>query len=401
MQETTNLGLKKPDASDFYDVGDNNDNMDVIDEKMGNLSELETTEKNSLVSAINEVFTLGNEKKQKLVTNLIAMGVTCTIEDSWETLLAKVLDIFTGTDVSDTTATEDCVIDGYKFHTKDGALATGTIPVNSAWTRATTMWEDVNNHVVGMTIPLGYYNVKTADGCTTIEVSPELVRNALAIDSSKMLQGYSVAGVEGTIPVIPNGWQAPNGWIDAGSLNMGVHFPNGAYLEQDPWVWIPVSRIRDQYGITPDKIVTGQSIAGVNGTGGGTGKYASGSFTVTQITSIGSRWTKLPNASCQNDYETDIYVCQINTYLDWTPTFAKITYTAVPKSGGTSIPVCILLLKDSVTNTCISHGSGSYERSIAGNWTKWINGNVLTIPLHNGNSDYYDLTAATWEAWGN
>ena len=31
MQTTTNLGLKKPESSDFYDVADQNENMDKLD----------------------------------------------------------------------------------------------------------------------------------------------------------------------------------------------------------------------------------------------------------------------------------------------------------------------------------------------------------------------------------
>ena len=31
MTKTTNYELKKPESTDFYDVGDQNDNMDIID----------------------------------------------------------------------------------------------------------------------------------------------------------------------------------------------------------------------------------------------------------------------------------------------------------------------------------------------------------------------------------
>lgn len=31
MTTTTNYELKKPESTDFYDVGDQNDNMDIID----------------------------------------------------------------------------------------------------------------------------------------------------------------------------------------------------------------------------------------------------------------------------------------------------------------------------------------------------------------------------------
>ena len=37
MQYTDNLNLKKPESSDFYDVGDQNDNMDALDEAISNL----------------------------------------------------------------------------------------------------------------------------------------------------------------------------------------------------------------------------------------------------------------------------------------------------------------------------------------------------------------------------
>ncbi len=38
MQTTTNLGLKKPDYTDGADIGIINDNMDKLDELVGNLS---------------------------------------------------------------------------------------------------------------------------------------------------------------------------------------------------------------------------------------------------------------------------------------------------------------------------------------------------------------------------
>lgn len=38
MKTTENLGLKKPDVDDFYNIDDQNDNMDIIDEKMRQLN---------------------------------------------------------------------------------------------------------------------------------------------------------------------------------------------------------------------------------------------------------------------------------------------------------------------------------------------------------------------------
>ena len=64
-------------------------------DNMGTLTDLQTTDKSTLVAAINETFQLGSEKKAKLVENLTAMGITCSTEDSWTTLLGYILNIFT------------------------------------------------------------------------------------------------------------------------------------------------------------------------------------------------------------------------------------------------------------------------------------------------------------------
>lgn len=44
MQKTTNYGLNKPDVTDFYDVADQNGNMDIIDEKLKELEENSLTD---------------------------------------------------------------------------------------------------------------------------------------------------------------------------------------------------------------------------------------------------------------------------------------------------------------------------------------------------------------------
>ena len=67
MQQTTNLGLKKPEYTDFVDIQDINGNMDEIDKQisnlsgvMGVLSTLNTSVKTSIVAAINSLLTLAS-----------------------------------------------------------------------------------------------------------------------------------------------------------------------------------------------------------------------------------------------------------------------------------------------------------------------------------------------------
>ena len=53
--QTTNLGLIKPAGTDYVLVSDFNSNADTLDGAIGDLTALETTEKTSLVGAINDV----------------------------------------------------------------------------------------------------------------------------------------------------------------------------------------------------------------------------------------------------------------------------------------------------------------------------------------------------------
>ena len=57
--QTANLGLKKPEGSDYVQVSDFNGNSDLLDAIIGKLGELRTEEKSSLVAAINEAMISG------------------------------------------------------------------------------------------------------------------------------------------------------------------------------------------------------------------------------------------------------------------------------------------------------------------------------------------------------
>ena len=57
MKQTESLNLKKPEATDLYNIEDQNANADILDGAIGNLPNLTTTAKDNLVAAINEVIT--------------------------------------------------------------------------------------------------------------------------------------------------------------------------------------------------------------------------------------------------------------------------------------------------------------------------------------------------------
>ena len=53
--QTPNLGLTKPQGSDYVRVKDFNDNADVLDGTVGDMSQLQTQQRGNLVAAVNEV----------------------------------------------------------------------------------------------------------------------------------------------------------------------------------------------------------------------------------------------------------------------------------------------------------------------------------------------------------
>ena len=63
-----------------------NESVDNLNGNIGNMTKLQTTDKNNLVDAINEVFQLGNNVKQNLVDTLVAKGVSCSTSNSFDEL---------------------------------------------------------------------------------------------------------------------------------------------------------------------------------------------------------------------------------------------------------------------------------------------------------------------------
>ena len=96
---------------------------------------IEGIEADNVIGAINEVFQLGNEKKNKLVENLVAMGINASTDDTWEELLNKVLDM---TDTSKDTVNANVLLAEYTAHDTEGEPITGIMPERASVTVDTT-----------------------------------------------------------------------------------------------------------------------------------------------------------------------------------------------------------------------------------------------------------------------
>lgn len=108
----------------------------------------------NVVDAVNEVFGLCNENKQKLVDNLIAMGVQASTSETWKELLNKVLDM---TDTSSDTVTAPVLLTGYTAHDASGEQIEGDMPEMAAVTvEATSTTQDDSYTYLGL--PEGHYS---------------------------------------------------------------------------------------------------------------------------------------------------------------------------------------------------------------------------------------------------
>ena len=148
MEKTQNLELIMPDVNETYNVETvTNVNSQIIDNAVGDINTMKATlDVSDLSAAIVKVFQLGNENKQTLVSNLIAMGVEADTSETWESLLAKVLTISSGSgSVGSVEVRLNC---GDTYVIPEGT--TGTVTANSlaSQTQATAV---ASNMVYGKT----------------------------------------------------------------------------------------------------------------------------------------------------------------------------------------------------------------------------------------------------------
>lgn len=177
-------------------------------DNMGTLTDLQTTDKSTLVAAINETFQLGSERKAKLVENLTAMGITCSTEDSWTTLLGYILDIFTGTDTSDGNFTSDELLVNKIGYNSDGKVV-GTMPDFYGSYPCLGIWRN-DEQGVHFTIPeTGRWN---KDKVNIYASYPDLAA-AIDVAAGVIMDGYRVLGIDGTATA--------DGFIDSGAMLMG------------------------------------------------------------------------------------------------------------------------------------------------------------------------------------
>ena len=145
METTQNLELIMPNVNDTYDVeGVTNVNSQILDNAVGDINGMKAElDVSDLSAAIVKVFHLGNKHKQTLVSNLIAMGVEADTSDTWESLLAKLLTISSGSgSVGSVEVKLNC---GDTYNIPEGASGTVTANSLASQTQATAVASNITN----------------------------------------------------------------------------------------------------------------------------------------------------------------------------------------------------------------------------------------------------------------
>ncbi len=156
----------------------------------------EGLEAENVIDAINKLFTQGNENKQTLVDNLIAMGIQASTDDTWGTLLDKVLDM---TDTSRDTVTAATLLAGYTAHNASGDPITGTMPEKGAWTANTTGNGNVpipagHHNGQGYVSGAGAYNKGVTDADGRVNTNSANYKGGYNAGVSATKKGTAVAG---------------------------------------------------------------------------------------------------------------------------------------------------------------------------------------------------------------
>lgn len=154
MQTTANYALKKPENSDTVKIEDLNDNSDTIDAELkkralqtdltktqedfdthkadntahgiGDKTKLNTTAKDTIVAAINEVFQSGTNVKSSTISAVNSKGQTLSTSATWDQIIAAISYIARGQG----NAVESQVLSGVDFSNSDGILRHGSMPNN-------------------------------------------------------------------------------------------------------------------------------------------------------------------------------------------------------------------------------------------------------------------------------
>lgn len=345
--QTTNYGLVKPDATDFYNVGVMNDNLDVIDTTLK--SKADQTEVDSLKKSVSD-------GKTTVANAITGQGVTTATDATFATMATNIATVGTNkynagvTATKVGTATAAQVLSGYTFTNASTVGATGTMSSKSA---ATYTPGDS-----AQTIAAGQY----LSGVQTISAVPTETKTTTAGTSATTVSRSSGKYMT-SVTVNPTPSQTKSVTMTSSSLT-----------------------------ITPD---SGKLLSSVTVSASLGRKYASGSVAITKST----EWYQVYWNSDSNKSDNSRQLEYVTLPISFTPSVVRLKFAS---SDGWKYDAFV-----TPTTTVISYGlyyptGNAYASNICGYYRAnniaqlVMSGLKIMLP---GCYMIYDFTTADYEAW--
>ena len=140
---------------------------------------------------LDEVFQIGSENKGQLVENLTALGITASANETWETLLDKVLLLM---NTSNDTVTAEVLLNGYTAHNAAGKKITGTLADKTDTTdHSADASLDITNKRLKLKVPvLGKYGTSNY-----LYAAFSIIANLIGLTAAKLVKGNTILGITG------------------------------------------------------------------------------------------------------------------------------------------------------------------------------------------------------------